>query len=333
MEIESVEMNFWNDHKKASKTIQRLEDLKSEVEKIEELKLGVNDIIELAEIVDEDDDKEWKIISVQLKDLQKETDELEFYTLFSGEYDSSDAIISIYSGAGGDDAQDWADMLLRMYLRWAEQNNFRVNIIDKTAGSEAGIKNVIVEISGRWAYGKLKSEMGVHRLVRLSPFNSDNLRQTSFARVEVLPVVEDSAEEQFKTEDFRIDTYRSSGAGGQSVNTTDSAVRITHIPTGLVAQCQNERSQLQNKEKAMIILKAKLYQKLLEDREKEKLELRGEVQSAEWGSQIRSYVLHPYKMIKDHRTKFETANVEKVLDGEIDDFIESYLKWRLSENF
>lgn len=326
-------MNFWNDHKKASKTIQRLEDLKSEVEKIEELKLGVNDIIELAEIVDEDDDKEWKIISVQLKDLQKETDELEFYTLFSGEYDSSDAIISIYSGAGGDDAQDWADMLLRMYLRWAEQNNFRVNIIDKTAGSEAGIKNVIVEISGRWAYGKLKSEMGVHRLVRLSPFNSDNLRQTSFARVEVLPVVEDSAEEQFKTEDFRIDTYRSSGAGGQSVNTTDSAVRITHIPTGLVAQCQNERSQLQNKEKAMIILKAKLYQKLLEDREKEKLELRGEVQSAEWGSQIRSYVLHPYKMIKDHRTKFETANVEKVLDGEIDDFIESYLKWRLSENF
>ncbi len=311
--------------------MQELEDLKSEVEKIDNLKSGVNDIIGLTEIIDKEDKNDWEVISGQLEDLQKETDELEFYTLFSGEYDSSDVIVSIYAGAGGDDAQDWADMLLRMYLRWAEQNNFKVNIVDKTVGAEAGIKNVTIEISGRWACGNLRSEAGVHRLVRLSPFNSDNLRQTSFARVEVLPVVEESLEEQFKIEDFRIDTYRSSGAGGQSVNTTDSAVRITHIPTGLVAQCQNERSQLQNKDKAMIILKAKLHQKLLEEREREKLELRGEVQSAEWGSQIRSYVLHPYKMIKDHRTKFETANIDKVLDGGLENFIESYLKWKLSK--
>ena len=306
--------------------------MKSEVKQIENLKSEITEIIELNEIIDEKDKKEWQQISSQLKNLQKETDELEFHTFFSGEYDSSDVIISIYAGAGGDDAQDWAEMLLRMYLRWAEQNNFKANIIDKTAGAEAGIKNVTIEIAGHWTYGNLRSEMGVHRLVRLSPFNSDNLRQTSFARVEVLPVVEDDLEFQIKTEDLRIDTFRSSGAGGQSVNTTDSAVRITHLPTSLVAQCQNERSQLQNKEKAMIILKAKLHQRFLEEKKKEKLKLRGEVQSAEWGSQIRSYVLHPYKMVKDHRTKFETANVDKVLEGELNDFIEAYLKWDLTKN-
>lgn len=312
--------------------MKKLEDLKSEVEKIENLKSKITEIIELSEIIDEKDKKEWQQISSQLKNLQKEVDKLEFYTLFSGEYDSSNVIISIYAGAGGDDAQDWADMLLRMYLRWAEQNNFKSSIIDKTAGAEAGIKNATIEITGQWVYGKLRSEIGVHRLVRLSPFNSDNLRQTSFARVEVLPVVENDLEFQIKTEDLRIDTFRSSGAGGQSVNTTDSAVRITHLPTNLVAQCQNERSQLQNKEKAMIILKAKLQQRFLEEKEKEKLKLRGEVQSAEWGNQIRSYVLHPYKMVKDHRTKFETSNVDKVLEGELNDFMESYLKWNLTKN-
>lgn len=310
--------------------MQELEDLRSETEKVDNLKTGIDDIIELAEIVDEGDKKEVKDISSQLENFQKELDELEFQTLFSGKYDYSDAIISIYAGAGGDDAQDWADMLLRMYLRWTEQNNFKVNIIDKTAGAEAGIKSATIEIKGKWVYGNLRSEAGVHRLVRLSPFNSDNLRQTSFARVEVLPVVEDDVDVEIKAEDLRIDTYRSSGAGGQSVNTTDSAVRITHVPTGLVAQCQNERSQLQNKEKAMMILQAKLHQQRLVEKEKEKLKLRGEVQSAEWGSQIRSYVLHPYKMIKDHRTKFETSNVEKVLEGELDGFIESYLKWKIS---
>lgn len=312
--------------------MQELEDLKNKIEKIDNLKMGIDYIIELTEIIDENDKKEIQDISVQLEKIEKEVSKLEFHNLFSGKYDSSDAIVSIYAGAGGDDAQDWADMLLRMYLRWAEKNNFKVGIIDKTAGSEAGIKNATIEIKGRWVFGNLRSEMGVHRLVRLSPFNSDNLRQTSFARVEVLPEVEDDIEVDIKTEDLRVDTYRSSGAGGQSVNTTDSAVRITHIPTGLVAQCQNERSQLQNKEKAMIILRAKLYQKLLEEQEQEKLKLRGEVQSAEWGSQIRSYVLHPYKMVKDHRTKFETANVDSVLDGELSGFIETYLKWKLSND-
>lgn len=312
--------------------MQELEDLRSETEKVDNLKSGIEDIIELAEIIDDKDKKEIQDISIQLENFQKEIHELEFHALFSGKYDYSDAIISIYAGAGGDDAQDWADMLLRMYLRWAEKNNFKVDIIDKTAGSEAGIKSTTIEIKGRWVFGNLRSEMGVHRLVRLSPFNSDNLRQTSFARVEVLPEVEDDIEVDIKMEDLRVDTYRSSGAGGQSVNTTDSAVRVTHIPTGLVAQCQNERSQLQNKEKAMIILRAKLHQKLLEEQEQEKLKLRGEVQSAEWGSQIRSYVLHPYKMVKDHRTKFETANVDSVLDGELSGFIETYLKWKLSND-
>lgn len=311
--------------------MQKLEDLKSEVQKIEKLNLEINEILELTEIIDEENESEVQEIFNHLENIKKEVNYLEFYTLFSGEYDSSDSILSIYAGAGGNDAQDWAEMLLRMYLQWAEKNNFKVNILEKNSGAEAGIKSATIEIRGRWVYGNLRSEIGVHRLVRLSPFNSDNLRQTSFARVEILPVVENNEEVQIKTEDLKIDTYRSSGAGGQSVNTTDSAVRITHIPTGLVAQCQNERSQLQNKEKAMMILKAKLNQKKLEEKEKEKLALRGDVQSAEWGSQIRSYVLHPYKMVKDHRTKFETTNVENVLNGEIDKFSEEYLKWNLNK--
>jgi peptide chain release factor 2 len=327
LEEEISKQYFWQDHETASQVMQKLEDLKSEVQKVDFLKFKTEEILELLEIIDENDEQEIIEITSQINDLQKEIDNLEFLTFFSGKYDSSDAIVSIYSGAGGDDAQDWAEMLLKMYLRWAEKNDFKVNIIDKTMGGEAGIKSATIEILGRWAYGKLRSEAGVHRLVRLSPFNSDNLRQTSFARVEILPVVENSLEVEIKAEDLRIDTYRSSGAGGQSVNTTDSAVRITHIPTGLVAQCQNERSQFQNKEKALKILQAKLYQRYLEEQEREKLNLRGEIQKAEWGSQIRSYVLHPYKLVKDHRTKFETANVDKILDGDLDNFIEAYLKW------
>jgi len=256
---------------------------------------------------------------------------LEFRLLFSGEFDRHDAIMTIHSGAGGVDAQDWAEMLLRMYLKWAEKNGFKTRVVDESRGAEAGIKSVTMEISGQYAYGNLRSEGGVHRLVRLSPFNSDNLRQTSFALVEVMPVIEEIKEVVIKPEDIRVDVFRSSGAGGQSVNTTDSAVRITHLSTGIVASCQNERSQMQNRVTALKILKAKLHKKYLEDAESEKAKLRGESVSAEWGSQIRSYVVHPYKMVKDHRTKHETANAEAVLEGNITGFIEAFLKFQAEQ--
>jgi peptide chain release factor 2 len=258
--------------------------------------------------------------------LAKAVDKLEFFTLFDGQYDVNGAIVSIHAGAGGVDAQDWAAMLLKMYLRWAEKKNYIVKILDEVSGTEAGIKSVMIEIIGRWVYGHMRAESGVHRLVRLSPFNADNLRQTSFARVEAMPILKEIKEVQVKPEELRIDTYRASGAGGQHVNTTDSAVRVTHIPTGLQAQCQNERSQAQNKESAMKLLMAKMHKRFIEEQEREQKELRGEVVDAGWGNQIRSYVVHPYKMVKDHRTKHETAQVDDVLNGDIDSFIMAYLE-------
>ena len=265
-------------------------------------------------------------LSRTVASLEAEIGSWEFRALLSGPHDRGDAILSIHAGAGGVDAQDFTEMLLRMYLRYAENSGFRASIIDESRGTEAGIKSVTLEISGEYAYGYLRMEAGVHRLVRLSPFNANQLRQTSFALVEVSPVIEDAEEVPIRTEDLRIDTYRASGAGGQHVNKTDSAVRITHIPTNVVVSSQSERSQLQNRENAMKVLKAKLYQKLVEEQEAKKQELKGEHKSAEGGNQIRSYVLHPYTLVKDHRTKTETSNALKVLDGDIQPFIESALR-------
>jgi len=309
--------------------MQEIEELKKEIQEIEEIENKLGNLEELAKMygIEPASSADKKEIEKEILEIEKNINALEFKTLFSGEYDRNDAIINIMSGAGGVDAQDWSEMLLRMYLKWAQINNFKAKLMDETRGQEAGIKSATLEISGSFAYGYLKSEAGVHRLVRLSPFNADNLRQTSFALVEIMPVISEMKEVLINPQDLRVDVYRSSGAGGQSVNTTDSAVRITHIPTGVVAACQNERSQLQNKEQAMKILKAKLHKKYLEEAEEEKRKLRGESLSAEWGSQIRSYVIHPYKMVKDHRTKHETAQAESVLEGNLNEFMESYLKY------
>lgn len=329
MEKISTEAGFWNDNQKAAAIMQELEGLRSEISMLSGLETEISELSEFLSVfseTEESSEEEEKEIEEKISDIEKKLDELEFKTLFSGEYDFNNAILTITSGAGGVDAQDWSEMLLRMFLRWAEKNGFRAILIDETRGAEAGIKGATLEISGPYAYGYLKSESGVHRLVRLSPFNSDNLRQTSFAAVEVLPVIEEIEEVKIDPSELRVDVYRSSGAGGQSVNTTDSAVRVTHLPTGIVVTCQNERSQLQNKEQALKILKAKLHKMYLEKQEEEKRKLRGESKSAEWGSQIRSYVLHPYKMVKDHRTKHETAQAEDVLAGNLTGFMESYLK-------
>lgn len=324
LEIEMSEEGFWDDNDNAREVSQKASDLREEVEKWDSLTQELKELLELANSNDEELEEQLK---KEFEEKQREFNKLEFSVLFSGKYDSSNVILSIYAGAGGVDAQDWAEMLLRMYIRFCEKKGWSVNIVDESKGQEAGIKGITLHIKGRNAFGFLKSENGVHRLVRISPYDAEKMRHTSFAMVDILPELPDSDDEKINEEDIRIDVFRASGHGGQSVNTTDSAVRIVHIPSGITVVCRNERSQLQNKETAMKILRAKLLElKESEKNEKEK-ELRGDVQKVEWGSQIRSYVLHPYKMVKDHRTDYETQEVEAVLDGGIDNFIEAYLKY------
>ena len=297
-----------------------LGDYKKEVDNIESLK---SELISYKELIELDSSY---INEIPFEDIEKKINDLELETKLSGKYDKNNAIVELHSGAGGTEACDWVSMLLRMYERYCERHNFKYEIIDKLEGEEAGYKKISLLISGLNAYGYLKCERGVHRLVRISPFDSNKRRHTSFASVEVTPEVDDSNEIEIKEEDIRIDVFRSSGAGGQGVNTTDSAVRITHIPTNIVVTCQNERSQLKNKELAMKVLKAKLVSLEEEKKQKEKEEQLGTQSDINFGSQIRSYVMHPYSMVKDHRTNYETSDVNRVMDGYIDDFIEEYLK-------
>jgi peptide chain release factor 2 len=309
--------------------MKRLSRFRRQVDHWERLSHRIKDALELAELEDESLRSE---LETEVAALAKEVDQRELDAMLSGPYDHDDALLAIHAGAGGTDSQDWAQMLERMYLRWAERSGFEVEILDYSEGEEAGLKSVTLAVDGPNAFGYLRPEKGVHRLVRLSPFDSAHRRHTSFALVEVLPQVEDDDTIVISPNDLRIDTYRSAGAGGQNVQKNDTAVRITHLPSGLVVTCQNERSQTQNRENAMRVLKARLLELKQEELEKQKAELRGEYKKAEWGSQIRSYVLHPYQLVKDHRTNFETGNTQAVLDGDLDGFIEAYLRANVGEH-
>jgi peptide chain release factor 2 len=312
--------DFWQDNLVAQETSKKEAELTRKIEPWQNLQDSVKELGELTGVGDESMREE---LEQQAIELQKKFDELKKELRFQGPYDDHGVILSIYAGAGGTDAQDWVQMLLRMYVRWAEANNLKLQTIDQTAGEEAGIKSVTLEISGgNFLYGKLAGEHGVHRLVRLSPFNANNLRQTSFAKVEILPIIDRPEEVELDEKDLKVDVFRAGGHGGQSVNTTDSAVRITHMPTGISVAIQNERSQLQNKETAMTILRSRLAALQLEQHVAGLAELKGPNQSAEWGNQIRSYVLHPYKQVKDLRTGYETSDAEKVLDGNLDPLID-----------
>jgi peptide chain release factor 2 len=330
----SSDPGLWNDQAAAQTVLRRADELREEIGSWRELGARARALSEMAELAAAEPDSGAELaadLERELAALTADWNRMEGRLLLSEPYDERPAIVSVHAGAGGTESQDWAEMLLRMYLRWAERNRYRTEILDQTEGEEAGLKSVTVAIDGRWAYGRLKSERGVHRLVRISPFDSQNRRHTSFALVEVMPEVPEDAVVEIDERDLRVDTYRASGAGGQHVNKTDSAVRITHLPTGIVVTCQNERSQTQNRERAMAVLRAKLAERAMEEREAEMARLRGQHVEAGWGNQIRSYVLQPYTMVKDLRTGVETSNPTAVLDGDLDDFIEGYLRSRIGE--
>lgn len=323
----AAQPGFWNDSGKAQEVMKQVASLEARTGPWLKLKQGIVDVSDMLEL--DDASLEAELVT-QITELESAFNELKEELKFSGPYDDHDAILSIYAGAGGTDAQDWTQMLLRMYIRYFEKNRWHVVTIDESAGDEAGLKSITLEVAGPFAYGKLKGEHGVHRLVRLSPFNSDNLRQTSFAKVEVMPKIDKPEDLEIDEKDLKIDVYRSGGHGGQSVNTTDSAVRITHVPTGLTVAIQNERSQLQNKETALTILRSRLAQLQIEQHAEKLGELKGPNQSAEWGNQIRSYVLHPYKQVKDLRTRYETSDPDAVLNGGLDPLINAYLDHTLA---
>ena len=328
LEKQSEDPSIWDNPQEAQKLMKSIAARRQRVESWENLIQRLSDARELAEM---DDEELRPDLEAEAEVLVKLVNQKELNTLLSGKYDQGNALLTINAGAGGTDSQDWSEMLQRMYLRWAEKHNYETEILDLTEGEEAGIKSVTIAVSGRHAYGYLRPEKGVHRLVRLSPFDSNNRRHTSFTQVEVLPQVEDDGEIEIDSSELKIETFRAGGAGGQNVQKNDTAVRITHVPSGIVASCQNERSQTQNKENAMKVLRGRLLEIRRQEEEAKLAKLRGEYQKAEWGSQIRSYVLHPYQMVKDHRTNFEMGNAQGVLDGDLDGFIEAYLRSQVGE--
>ncbi len=326
LEQRASQPDFWNDPAASQAVMKELTDLRALVESWQALAQRGRDAAELVELGDESMAAD---LTVEVEAIQHELNRREFDLMLSGPHDRGNALIALHAGAGGVDAADWTAMLLRMYLRWAEDHGYQTDIVDEMEGDEAGIKNVTVTITGMNAYGYLRSERGVHRLVRLSPFDSAHRRHTSFSLMEVWPELGEGEEIEIKPQDIKIDTYKSAGAGGQNVQKNETAIRITHLPTGIVVTCQNERSQTQNRETALKILRAKLYELEEEKRQKELSDLKGEHVKAEWGSQIRSYVLHPYQLVKDHRTEYESGNTQAVLDGKLDDFMEAYLRYRM----
>lgn len=327
LEEASMAADFWSDNRKAQTQMQQLNALREEVTTWENIATQLCDLQGLAQLLEEEPDQEMQAeVAQSLTDLKQQVEKLQFALMLNGEHDAGNAIISIHAGSGGVDAQDWGQMLLRMYLRWAERHHFRTEIYDYSEGEEAGIKSATVEITGRYAYGYLRSEIGTHRLIRLSPFDAAHRRHTSFAKVEVMPDIEDTIEITIRPEDIEVDTYRSTGAGGQHVNKTDSAVRMRHIPSGIVVTCQNERSQIQNREVALKLLKARLYEMEQKKREEEVARLKGEHVQADFGTQIRSVTIHPYNIVKDHRTNFESSDTEGYLAGDLDPFIDAFLQ-------
>ena len=327
LDEESVAEDFWSDNRKAQAQMQQLNALREEVTTWEGIETQLRDLLGLAQLLEEEPDEEMQAeVAQSLLPIEQEVEKLQFALMLNGEHDERNAIISIHAGSGGVDAQDWAEMLLRMYLRWAEHHHFRTDIYDYSDGEEAGVKSTTVEITGHYAYGYLRSEIGTHRLIRLSPFDAAHRRHTSFAKVEVMPDIEDTIEIVVRPEDIEVDTYRATGAGGQHVNKTDSAVRMRHMPTGVVVTCQNERSQLQNREVAMKLLKVRLYELEVKKHEEAAAKLKGEHVQADFGTQIRSVTVHPYTIVKDHRTGYESGDTAGYLAGNVDPFIQAYLQ-------